>query len=46
MTPFPKDVGLRMAHARRVREKTHLQNNNRAKPEQLKLERLSENLFE
>jgi hypothetical protein len=27
----------RMAHAARERERTHLQNNNKAKPEQLKL---------
>jgi hypothetical protein len=37
MAPCPRDVDLRMAHAGRERERTHLPNNIKAKPEQLKL---------
>jgi hypothetical protein len=38
MTPFLRDVDLRIAHVRRGGgEKEHLQNINKVKPEQLKL---------
>jgi hypothetical protein len=37
VTSCPKDVVLKTAHAGSEREKTHLQNSIKAKPEQLKL---------
>jgi hypothetical protein len=39
VTSWPRDIVLRIAHVgrEREREKTHLQNNIKAKPEQIKL---------
>jgi hypothetical protein len=37
MTPCPRDADLKTAHAERERERAHLQNNIKVKPEQLKL---------
>jgi hypothetical protein len=39
-TPCPRGADLRTAHVGRERERTHLQNNNKAKLEQLKLSKI------